>query len=622
MNILTYEKKYLISNGYAGWRALGILLFIVSATFFSSTPVQAGPTAFFNGNPMGLQPFFQFVYEDQNSTIESISIIPYENWVSRAELESLPHGTHATIWMKTRITTDQSLDDIVIRFNYPHYDYIDFYVFADGKLQDSFHAGDRVKAAGVVDDVRRTFWFPLALPKDSEREVYVRIETTGPMLLPVDILSIEDAYKDEMFFRLWSGILIGVLLFMMLYNAFLFITLWESAYLLFVLYLASSAVLVFLVFGYGQEFFWFDQPDMNNSVLAFISPLNLLIAVCFVLNFLDYKKYPTATRYFGYLMVCVGATLTLASFTVSYSIIISATYITAFVGLFAGLFMGLKGWFAGIQSARIFTLAWVAHIAFVIWFLLDIGGYIESTYVGGQAFIIGSIVELIILSLAFANKMNEEKELRISSQTKLLDLQLAMNTDLDEKVRERTVALQVANQKLQELSTTDGLTKLFNRRHFDQLYRQHYQQSVKNEHPISVIMIDVDFFKKLNDNYGHAFGDLCLIEVSALIKQFITMPDAFAARYGGEEFVVVLPKTSESNACQFAEALRKAVKGTMISNDDQTTSMTVSIGVAGAIPKEDMDLESLLRIADQCLYHSKEHGRDQVTASSSLASNL
>jgi diguanylate cyclase (GGDEF)-like protein len=214
--------------------------------------------------------------------------------------------------------------------------------------------------------------------------------------------------------------------------------------------------------------------------------------------------------------------------------------------------------------------------------------------------------------------MNQEKELRIHSQTKLLDMQVAMNQELDNKVKERTAALEKANRRLEELSVTDGLTKLFNRRYFDQVFRENYLQSYKDQHPISVMMVDIDFFKKLNDNYGHAFGDLCLVRASQLIRKVVNMQGAFAARYGGEEFVVVLPKTTEDRALRIADVLRQAFEQTTVSQGTQSSGMTVSIGVASEIPTTTGEEEKLLSRADDCLYHSKESGRNRVTGASSL----
>jgi diguanylate cyclase (GGDEF)-like protein len=132
------------------------------------------------------------------------------------------------------------------------------------------------------------------------------------------------------------------------------------------------------------------------------------------------------------------------------------------------------------------------------------------------------------------------------------------------------------------------------------------------------MMVDIDFFKKLNDEHGHAFGDLCLVRAAQLIRKVVTMPGAFAARYGGEEFVVVLPKTTEERAAQVGEVLRKAFAQSKVTQGEHEKIMTVSIGVAAEIPTYPGQQEKLLGVADACLYQSKENGRNQVTRSETL----
>ena len=208
--------------------------------------------------------------------------------------------------------------------------------------------------------------------------------------------------------------------------------------------------------------------------------------------------------------------------------------------------------------------------------------------------------------------MNQEKELRLHTQATLINVQRAMNEDLDQKVKQRTKALEQANRKLEYLSTTDGLTGLFNRRHFDQEYERLYKESIKNKQSLAVLMIDVDHFKRLNDEYGHVFGDRCLIRAGELIRQALNSPPDICARYGGEEFIVVLPNVKYNQAKQVAESLRHAFANTIVRDGRVAASMTVSIGLAFTMPTNINQHEVLLKDADNYLYQAKENGRNQV----------
>jgi len=175
---------------------------------------------------------------------------------------------------------------------------------------------------------------------------------------------------------------------------------------------------------------------------------------------------------------------------------------------------------------------------------------------------------------------------------------------------ERNAAL----KELKLISITDGLTKLFNRRHFDELFDVEWKRSIREQHAISLIMIDIDHFKQFNDNYGHQAGDDCLVEVAKALQSAAKRPADTAARYGGEEFIVILANTDEKGALTLAENIRQAVVALNIAHDHSSAAdhVTVSLGVASEIPSTDSPAERLLKAADQALYQAKEAGRNRT----------
>jgi diguanylate cyclase (GGDEF)-like protein len=181
----------------------------------------------------------------------------------------------------------------------------------------------------------------------------------------------------------------------------------------------------------------------------------------------------------------------------------------------------------------------------------------------------------------------------------------------------RIVSLQndliAANRRLERLSITDGLTELYNHRHFQDELARHFSESVRYGRPLSLALIDLDFFKKINDTYGHAVGDVVLKTVAHLFTDSIRKTD-LAARYGGEEFAVIMPETEMQDALSFAEKIRALVENTTVETDQGTVRATVSIGVA-SIPHPDINTpKELIEDADDCLYRAKEGGRNQVMA--------
>jgi diguanylate cyclase (GGDEF)-like protein len=174
--------------------------------------------------------------------------------------------------------------------------------------------------------------------------------------------------------------------------------------------------------------------------------------------------------------------------------------------------------------------------------------------------------------------------------------------------------LQQANAMLSDLSVRDGLTGLFNRRHFDGALEMEVQRAARNLKPISLLMIDVDKFKALNDSYGHQRGDYCLREVARVLDKHPHRGYDVVARYGGEEFVLLLPDADGLAAMAIAESIRHAVSALGIENTGSTVAdcVTLSIGVSCHNPQLTYSPEQLVGEADQALYAAKRLGRNRV----------
>ena len=167
------------------------------------------------------------------------------------------------------------------------------------------------------------------------------------------------------------------------------------------------------------------------------------------------------------------------------------------------------------------------------------------------------------------------------------------------------------NKRLELLSITDGLTNLYNHRYFQDELGRAFDESARYGRPLSLAIVDLDFFKKVNDNYGHAVGDEVLKGVSKIFRESIRSTD-LAARYGGEEFAMMMPETDLQDAIAFAEKLRTLVESTPITTQDGPIHVTVSIGV-GTVPHPNIHAaKELIVAADEALYRAKRGGRNQV----------
>jgi diguanylate cyclase (GGDEF)-like protein len=171
--------------------------------------------------------------------------------------------------------------------------------------------------------------------------------------------------------------------------------------------------------------------------------------------------------------------------------------------------------------------------------------------------------------------------------------------------------LRNANLRLRELSLTDELTEVGNRRSFDVRMREEINRSSRFGHTFSLLLLDIDQFKRFNDEYGHPQGDTVLRALGALMRSMSREGDV-PCRIGGEEFAFILPETQKSDAMAFAERMRRGVEGSIRAPDD-SRPITISIGLA-AFPDDGKSPEDLVRASDEALYESKHAGRNRVTA--------
>ena len=190
------------------------------------------------------------------------------------------------------------------------------------------------------------------------------------------------------------------------------------------------------------------------------------------------------------------------------------------------------------------------------------------------------------------------------------------NSDLEQRVANRTRELEQANEQLQRLANIDSLTQISNRHCFDSNLDQQWRRCLREHKPIALILCDVDYFKAYNDLYGHPTGDRCLQNIAQAISQTIKRPNDLVARYGGEEFAIILPNTDLEGAIYVAENVKFQVKELKIPHIGSKINpyVTISCGVTSHIPTQELSAEWLIALADRALYEAKEQGRDRLIA--------
>ncbi|MEM9535288.1 MAG: diguanylate cyclase [Cyanobacteria bacterium P01_A01_bin.3] len=206
------------------------------------------------------------------------------------------------------------------------------------------------------------------------------------------------------------------------------------------------------------------------------------------------------------------------------------------------------------------------------------------------------------------------RELEAKNQLLLREIQF--RTLAQEELEEANRALDRVNSQLEFLATHDELTRVANRRHFNQVLEKTWHVARRQRSTVSLILCDIDYFKQYNDTYGHIQGDVCLQQVAAVFGKVLKRPADLAARYGGEEFAIVLPDTDVEGAMIVARAAQQKIAALAIAHRESQVSeqVTLSFGVASAVPDTEDGVRVLIGQADKALYQSKADGRNCITA--------
>jgi diguanylate cyclase (GGDEF)-like protein len=218
---------------------------------------------------------------------------------------------------------------------------------------------------------------------------------------------------------------------------------------------------------------------------------------------------------------------------------------------------------------------------------------------------------LSVENLLRQHRLERENAQLIASLSAKNQALLEMNRELEAKIHERTHELAEANLRLGQLAVTDGLTGLYNHRHFHERMALEVERSQRSGLPLSLLMIDVDHFKQFNDAFGHPAGDEVLRQLARVFGDARRAND-IVARYGGEEFAVILVDTAKFTAAKVAERVRERVAAHDFSEGaPRAGRLSISVGVA-TFPDDGADAEALVRVADAALYAAKRAGRDRV----------
>lgn len=527
--------------------------------------------------------------------------------------------TDAVYWARFDVESPSTPQeqDLFLEISYPLLDDIRVYLLQDGTLLREFHVGASLPFAERL--VRHgNFLIPLDV-SPQPLQVVLRVQSQSSMQIPL-LLWEKDAFVEHVYAESTGyGFFYGTILIIALYNLLVFLTARGVGFVYIFFYSVGVVMIEAGLRGAAFAFVWPEATTWTDrSILIGIMGCTLFGNLFVDQVLLVRQTWPRLARVLRTLALLSALNMVL-TFLLPYKqmillclLLVAISSPTTLTALVLRSRQGYTPALYTLVGAMVFILS-----AFVM--IFSKLGWLPRNPVTENLVYFGAVFQLLLFSLSLADRMNVDRQLReeaqlkaAASQKELLDVQLKINEDLDSRVRERTDELEAVNTKLQELSTTDSLTGLRNRRYFDDMLLNEYKRAFRDKLPLSVLLLDIDHFKSLNDNYGHPFGDLCLVEAAGLIRDCIKRPPDVAARYGGEEFVVLLPQTDREGAVQVAECLRAAFNVKRIEDGPHSVVMTISIGVSSTVPPDRDGHEKLLKRADELLYRAKQNGRNRV----------
>lgn len=454
-------------------------------------------------------------------------------------------------------------------------DKLDVFIIHDGQVSAIWQTGDdSPEAYGLTPGIGFTF-SPSFSPGRSD--LYLRAEEIDPLVLPIELIPEQQVAVSERAVHYSYGFIYGSLIALLAYNSILFAGLRERSYLYYSLYLLSLILLNMAYTGHGYVWLWPGQPLLQRFVILVLMVVYSCCGLLFASRFLVLAEHAPRVLRKVQLFVLSGLGLLGLSLMIG-SQLGAARVAFSFLALFTlgmvllGIITIRNGRAIGryFLAAALCGMLGVASTAFSVW------GWIPFTLMTYHAGEYGVLIEAILLALALAYQM------RLHQQ---------------------------ARQRSENLSRLDPLTGSYNRRGFLDLAEPSWSTAERSRRPLTLIILDIDHFKQVNDQHGHATGDRVLIEIAHLLAKACRTGDILS-RWGGEEFLLLLPETDLEQARVFAERVRQSIEARRLSITQGTIGVTASFGIVES--DRHASLYELINEADERLYEAKQSGRNRV----------
>ncbi|GHE98240.1 sensor domain-containing diguanylate cyclase [Thalassotalea profundi] len=548
-----------------------LCLCLINSSVYAATPIQIT-----NDSEIKLEQFEMayFVDKSENMPFEQVQ---GQNFTKSSNRLSL--GTKSkTTWIKIQLhNVDKNTQKLYLHHPYAyHNSKVELYEVEQGVLSN-VRVLDMDKKETQQWMYRGSAVFDFTLQPNQQKTLFVKSLSFSHQWFALNIYD-ENQSKRALLGQFTNiALVVGMLLALIIYNFLLFFSSRLKEHFYYACYLVSGGFWIALSYGLFADLF-----NIFGSV-TIIWHLSLVTMPFFLLLFMinifeTKKKYPIE----HWALVAVLILLVINFIHGLFDIVAALDYSStlAAIMMLASLSVSLSMLIRRHPMALFFLIGHGLFVAFSTLAVLFYKGIAEFNYVNSHGVGIGIALEALVLSLIIAYRIRTLEKLK-STQA---DLQL--------------------------LASTDPLTKLFNRRHFNSAAVQHLDLAEQTKQTSSIALIDIDHFKSINDTYGHTLGDKSIKCVANIIKNQSRQEDILA-RYGGEEFIILMPNTNLDDAFILIERIRKKLESTTIEIDtNQSIQLTISAGIA-EVNTQDLNLQEAINQADKALYKSKNNGRNQ-----------
>lgn len=425
--------------------------------------------------------------------------------------------------------------------------------------------------------------YKFTLGSKETKTIYIHQSTKAYHFYNFSIFSEKESIEYLIYEKVDAVLLVGLLIALAFYNFLIFLSTRYREYLYYTLYLISSTLWIFYMYGSMAHYFHiYGLVTFKFNYGLMFGPIFLALFVKTLFN--TKKEYKSENKFLNSIIIVLLCHFIFA--LVDFNLALQNLYISLNYATFVFLGIAISIYHKGNKIIKIFLFAHIFYIFFNIYALLFYMGLVEYTYISSHGIGIGIVIEALLLSYLVSYKfkiMEQEKE-----ESRIQQIKLSL------------------------LATTDSMTKLYNRRYFTEASENIIHLSKRKKNNLSLMMIDIDYFKSINDNYGHQFGDDVIILLANTLKEYLRESD-IVCRYGGEEFVILLPNSSLEMSIKKAQKIKKLVESlTIILPTNEDFKFTISIGVTSVDVKNEVTVKNSLKRVDEALYKAKNTGRNKV----------